>query len=362
MTTFNLEGAENVTRGATDDGWNIGDAGRRRFASVRASDTLGDHGDASRRRFESVRGSTTFLDTVRLPDLPVLPPAESTFLSSVVMQEQVQTVLVFEARAAPPGIFTERTLTRHQLYEELYSLTTRGDEPCSQATLTPRDIRALDPRFGAQRCAQLSVRRGAILASFLGVGAFIFPDRFYVLPVAGDDLLLDACRDSFARLTKSNDSRSGKLVPGREASGSPYELYVGGKGQGSVAADGKHGMPFELVALEAVLMGVCSELHSETSRLTTLVSEEFSHLTDEVDASPAALKLGARSCAPFAPLRPISPYERTMLRRPAGGDPAAGGRTLASRAQAAARTARRARRAGRRRIERSRQRRRRRWR
>ena len=86
----------------------------------------------------SLSASNKFRATVKLPDLPVLPPTDSTFLSSVAVQERVQTVLIFESRKATPGpvAFTQRTHQRALDEGERDALLVRG----RQLPLEPRDV------------------------------------------------------------------------------------------------------------------------------------------------------------------------------------------------------------------------------
>ena len=136
---------------------------------------------------------------------------------------------------------------------------------------TALDIRAVDPRLCSLLTPVLLVRpdeRDVILVSLgpFQLGAIILQDRLHLLaPTASHDLLR-ACALSLERLLNS----TGSISP------SAHPTVPNAHFSAHAHLDASMPPPFELVALESVLLGACTELHAHCAALVCQEREELS--------------------------------------------------------------------------------------
>ena len=162
------------------------------------------------------------------------------------------------------GIFKARSMTRRQLVDEINR---------TGAVMSARDACKVDPLLSSRREPALFVRPGAVLIS-LGlqrVGAIVLRDRLYLLAPSAEDPLLSTTKDAFFRLREESNLEI-VAPPAQLGSEPPSPTSRRSGAQPSSAS-------FVLVAMEAIFMGACFELHKRTSALAAHVREELDELT-----------------------------------------------------------------------------------
>lgn len=175
-----------------------------------------------------------------------------------------------------------RMLSRKDLLDEIRAVAAAGTP--AGALLTSRDVRKVDPYFAARLEPVIIVRAGCITVS-LGrteLRAIITHERLYFVVPDGADSILTLVQSNLA------------LLLAGEASGSPAREETSERADNDEAvtadaADGAdvdaHSVPFELAALEAVLMTACTALHQQQSQLTERVSNSLHALRRTVIGS-----------------------------------------------------------------------------
>jgi len=138
-----------------------------------------------------------------------------------------------------------RMLSRKALLTEIRSVAVLPTGAAPGALLQPRDVRKVDPFFAARLEPAIIVRSGCILLS-LGrteLRAIITHERLYFVVPNGADSILTTVQNNLAKL------RAHEL---------PH------------AHDGTK-VPFELAALEAMLITACASLHTQQAALAERV-------------------------------------------------------------------------------------------
>ena len=162
------------------------------------------------------------------------------------------------------GIFKARSMTRRQLVDEINR---------TGALLSARDACKVDPLLSSRREPALFVRPGAVLIS-LGLqrmGAIVLRDRLYLLAPSVEDPLLCTTKDAFFRLREESNLEI--VAPPAQLGSEPPSPT--GRRSGAQPSSAS----FVLVAMEAIFMGACFELHKRTSALAAHVREELDELT-----------------------------------------------------------------------------------
>ena len=162
------------------------------------------------------------------------------------------------------GIFKARSMTRRQLVDEINR---------TGAVMSARDACKVDPLLSSRREPALFVRPGAVLIS-LGlqrVGAIVLRDRLYLLAPSAEDPLLSTTKDAFFRLREESNLEI--VAPPAQLGSEPPSPT--GRRNGAQPSSAS----FVLVAMEAIFMGACFDLHKRTSALAAHVREELDELT-----------------------------------------------------------------------------------
>ena len=162
------------------------------------------------------------------------------------------------------GIFKARSMTRRQLVDEINR---------TGAVMSARDACKVDPLLSSRREPALFVRPGAVLIS-LGlqrVGAIVLRDRLYLLAPSAEDPLLCTTKDAFFRLREESNLEI--VAPPAQLGSEPPSPT--GRRNGAQPSSAS----FVLVAMEAIFMGACFDLHNRTSALAAHVREELDELT-----------------------------------------------------------------------------------
>ena len=173
---------------------------------------------------------------------------------------EAQQILVLECTSdAAAGRL--RLLSRKELLDEVRALSTPVNGAPPGTLIQARDVRKVDPFFAARLEPVVIVRTGCITVS-LGrteLRAIITRDHLFFVVPNGADSILTIVQKNLASL------RAG------EPSGEPVWPEDGASG---AAND----VPFELAALEALLMTACAELLKEQTHLTERVNRALQAL------------------------------------------------------------------------------------
>ena len=168
-----------------------------------------------------------------------------------------------------------RMLSRKELLDEVRAAS---KIPAHSGTLlTSRDIRKVDPFFAARLEPVIITRTGCITVS-LGrteLRAIITRERLYFVVPDGADSILTLVQSNLAMLRKGD---AVTVEPVR--SQIPEEDAEDGaeRGRSSSGANDMSSLPFELAALEALLLTACSELLKQQAQLTDRVNRALQAL------------------------------------------------------------------------------------
>ena len=236
------------------------------------------------------------------------PPTveDPVFSVGIATQDSTQIVHIGVLSSTDQGRLDLCQMTRRQLINEI---------ACYDGIqLTARDACKVDPRFAATLESQIHVRRGAILISFGSqrLGAIVLSERLYLLVPHANHQLLLTIQGCYRRLVAQNTRGSSatrnargcaptSLDPGRQsgdypctsaaspAAGAATVLESIAVEAGTVdpsaarppcsAYSTPAPFPFALIAIEALLMGACTDLHRHTSDLAAHVRTELEELT-----------------------------------------------------------------------------------
>ena len=201
-----------------------------------------------------------------------------------------------------PASFTVRHLTRCQLLNVLHA--------DGASKLTAADVRAVDPRLASALGPALDFREERVILASLGtlqLGAFILPDRVHLLAPSASHALARSVKSTLARfLVERGGGAAAATATAASASGapaaaasdcasiaslptlpalrpsppaSPAASTPALPALGSLGSPPSTGAapPFELVALEALLLAVCSDLHAATAALVCQEQEELAY-------------------------------------------------------------------------------------
>jgi hypothetical protein len=238
-----------------------------------------------------------------IPESPKLGPAapfeDPLFLLGVAAQDRTQLVHVELALAARNGEFEPpRQMTRRQLISEI---SRHG------AALSARDACKVDPRFASRLEPKIHVRHGAVLVSLgsQGLGGIVLRERLYLLASNPQDSLLVTTKQCLKRLAETTrDEEQPPQEGGSFRQRRPSQACIATAAAAAAAAaaagslpgassgrtdvpspkspsplDGA-AVPFALTALEALLMGACTQLHRSTMVLAGHVKDELDELTE----------------------------------------------------------------------------------
>lgn len=178
---------------------------------------------------------------------------------------ELQQLMILECRA-DENSGRLRKLSRKALLDEVHAVSV---PPCSfvpaGTLLQARDVRKVDPLIAARLEPAIIVRTGCITVS-LGrteLRAIITRERLYFVVPDGADSILTLVQDNLA-LLRACDSLH---APDRKGDA----IYCG--------------IPFELAALEAMLMTACSTIHHQQTALFERVNRALHALRRTVIGS-----------------------------------------------------------------------------
>lgn len=169
-----------------------------------------------------------------------------------ILSERLQKITVLACSVEDPADLRSSELTRSELLAVLTSPSkAEASRPGtgSQPALQLRDVRRLDPQHGEWRPSELMVRHGllALAIGHLGISCVVRTGRLYLIAPSADHA---ASRAVHAQLLLFASSACG-------------------------AVQGNGGMPFELLALEAVLATANTELQAAAQLLGQTFAAEF---------------------------------------------------------------------------------------
>ena len=155
--------------------------------------------------------------------------------------------------------------------------STITNEPAASGTdapLTSRDVRKVDPFFSGKLEPVILVRHGCILLALgrADLRAIILFDRMYFILPDGADSLVNDMRKNLAMLLDVSERKD----VGKGTS------EVNSEGIDSLAFLSEGAMPFEFAALEAMLMQACADLHKQVERRAAETKAATDELTNTV--------------------------------------------------------------------------------
>lgn len=214
----------------------------------------------------------------------------------VILQERVESVTVLECVASRITQLKLRCCTRQELLSLAAGATLPGTEWLPQLRL--RDLRRLDPATAQHSPPALILRRGVLLASVSRLGpdsrgsinCLIRHDRCFFVARSPEDASVRAVHELLVRLSSVTTGEGGAAIAGAGASssggggmraGAPGVSSGGAggsTGEGSASVDAALAMdaplPFEFLALEAVLLFATDALSDTAGGLARLVDSE----------------------------------------------------------------------------------------
>ena len=146
--------------------------------------------------------------------------------------------------------------------------------------IQPRDMRKIDPHFSSGVDAVLLVRRSALIFSMAHIAAVVLHDRCYlVVPQGADSILsvmMDRLRDIeiFSSSSKKEEDDDGAEETKNETNKDDEN--------GKIATDESNIIPFEFLALEAMLATMRDSISKKLKDLETRAREALSKLRQNV--------------------------------------------------------------------------------
>lgn len=203
-------------------------------------------------------------------------PAEPHTAQDVpaILQERRESITVLEILSAQPTQLKTRCCNRQELFE-LASTANTLAQPGAAPPLRLRDMRRLDPSIAQHSPPSLMMRHGALLISITRLGtdsrgsinAILQHNRCIFLARGQDDASVYAVHQQLVRLLAASSGDRAANIPGAVSSSC-----------GNLAAAPAEGeelaLPFEFLALEAMLLHATDALAETTSALSRLVELE----------------------------------------------------------------------------------------
>ena len=221
-----------------------------------------------------------------------------------IFQERLESITVLECRSNAPTQLKLRCCSRQELLELVIAEETTTTLSSTAPPLRLRDMRRLDPSIAQHSPPALMLRKGALLLSITRLGlesrgcinAIVKHDRCFFLARGPDDQSVIAVHQQLVRLLASGSATSPGGGSAGNASGDnttgkqPANNNLGSSDNHPIAGEA---LPFEFLALEAILLHSCDALVETSSALARLVESDVAQLgvqTPSNSPTPGFLK------------------------------------------------------------------------
>ena len=151
--------------------------------------------------------------------------------------------------------------------------------------IQPRDMRKIDPHFSSGVDAVLLVRRSALMFSMAHIAAVVLHDRCYLVVPQGADSILSVMMDRLRDIeifSSSSEKEDEEEEDGEHEKETKNEKRMNEDRKRRSETDDSNAIPFEFLALEAMLATMRDSISKKLDDLETRARDALSKLRQNV--------------------------------------------------------------------------------